>query len=79
MPRARRVRRLFPIAVTANELRVALGVSLRSIENALLTGELVAHQGPGRRLILVADVVAWVRTLPIAKKRKYQKRSNSNA
>jgi hypothetical protein len=64
MPRARRVRRLFPIALSPTELWEALGgaVSQRAIIRAIKDGSLIAYKAKnGRRSVLVVDVVEWVR------------------
>jgi hypothetical protein len=64
MPRARRVRRLWPVALSPTELWVALGgaVSQRTIIRAIKNGSLVAYKNAnGRRSVLVVDAVAWLR------------------
>jgi hypothetical protein len=62
MPRSRRVRRIFPLAVTPTELAYSLGVSLRKVIAAIKNGSLICYaEDNGRRNVLIEDAVAWYR------------------
>jgi excisionase family DNA binding protein len=64
MPRARRVRKLWPIALSLTETAYALKISVARVERATRDGSLRFYLAGHKRLILVEDVVAWVRTWP---------------
>jgi excisionase family DNA binding protein len=64
MPRARRERRLWPVALPVNAAAATLGVHVRHISAAIEAGELPAYSpstGIRRRVVLVEDLVLWVR------------------
>ena len=61
MPRARRVRRLFPIALTMTELAYALGIPHRAVRDAVKQGQLECWQVGVRKLIFVQSAVDWIR------------------
>jgi hypothetical protein len=62
-----RKRRLFPVAVTIAEAVDVLGCRPRTIRSALQDGRLVARKTPddNRKLILVCDLVDFVKTWPL--------------
>ncbi len=62
----KRVRRLFPVALSLEAARDALdGVSLRYLKDRIADGSLPAYSGPNRCVrVLVADLVALVRSWP---------------
>ena len=76
MPRTRS-HSLFPVvALSVQGASDALGLDRngRIIREAIASGELVAHDAPGKRVrILIVDLIAWVaRTWPRTKQRSKQ-------
>jgi hypothetical protein len=56
----KRVKRIFPIALSAAHAAEAMDIPLSHIARAVRSGALIARQGPGRReRITVADLMDW--------------------
>lgn len=57
-----RVKKIFPIALSASAAATAMDLPPAHIKRAVASGALVAREGPGNRArILVADLIEWWR------------------
>jgi hypothetical protein len=62
MSRAR-VKRIFPVALSASAAATAMSLPPSYIKRAIASGALEAREGPGRRVrVTVADLIAWWKT-----------------
>lgn len=57
------------IALTREEAAAAVGLSDKTLDTAVKSGDLVAHYSGSKPLFRVADLEAWVASLPTEKRR----------
>jgi excisionase family DNA binding protein len=62
MPRKLRCRPLWPLALSVEEISTALHIPPTTVRAAIRSGELAAYKKGVRVVILVTDIVEWVKT-----------------